>query len=96
MENKTVYVVCPEGEWPKIYVGETFIIAAADTGPVGFQHNTEAHNPVFEALWHNLSKAIGGSYVILHVVKDGDIVDTIRRNKAFCEEERMKMIRRGH
>ena len=100
MENrKTVYVVCPDGEWPKIYVDETFILAAADTGPMGrggYEHNKEAHNPVFEALWHNLSKALRGGQVILRVAKGDDIVETIRNSKAFCEADRQKMIKRGH
>ena len=92
-ENEVV-VVCPAGEHPCIYINEVRVLHALATGPVGpggYQHNKEAHNEVFESVWHGLSKALGGGQVILHVAAGDDIIETIRANRQFRIDEEVRL-----
>jgi hypothetical protein len=89
MQPPEIVVLCPVGETACLYVNEVYVLAAADTGPVGpggYAFAKEAHNPVFETIWHGLCTALKTGAVILHLPEGESPLDTIRANRRLREE----------
>ena len=90
-----LFVVCPSGGAPMIYIDETFILSAQAFGDRQEGYWGDSYNQAFDEASHNMALALKCERAMLIVSQGVDITQAIRNSLDFREAERQKEEKRG-